>query len=240
VLVDSGLGLRDCESPAETIGRDFVFLMKAKLDCAETAIRQIAALGYSPDDVRHIVLTHLDLDHAGGISDFPKAKIHLHQDERDAALHPRTRLEGLRYKQAQWEHDPNWSVYRPTGESWFGFDCVRGLDGLGPEILLIPLIGHSRGHSGVAIDTGKGWLLHAGDAYFYRGELDPDRRRCPPLLDAFQRVMEVDARARMKNQGRLRDLAHENAGEVRVFSAHDPVELERFAETAPPEVSAHA
>ena len=240
VLVDSGLGLRDVETPADTIGREFTLFMNAKLDPAETAARQIEALGHSLGDVRHVVLTHLDLDHAGGISDLPKAKIHLHTDELDAAKRPRTRIEKIRYKPAHWAHDPDWELYRPDGEGWFGFDCVRDLRGLPPEILMIPLIGHSRGHSGVAVDTGKGWLLHAGDAYFYRGELDPDRRRCPPMLDIFQRVVEVDSRARMKNQERLRHLAHENAADVRVFSAHDPIELERFAEASVPQSRAHA
>jgi hypothetical protein len=32
----------------------------------------------------------------------------------------------------------------------------------------------------------------------------------------------------MKNQHRLRDLAHQHASEVDLFCAHDPVELERL------------
>ncbi|MFD0510570.1 MBL fold metallo-hydrolase [Streptomyces aureus] len=34
----------------------------------------MTGLGYAVDDVRHIVLTHLDLDHAGGLPDFPRAR----------------------------------------------------------------------------------------------------------------------------------------------------------------------
>ncbi len=34
-------------------------------------------LGYSINDVRHIILTHLDLDHAGGLHDFPNAAVHV-------------------------------------------------------------------------------------------------------------------------------------------------------------------
>jgi glyoxylase-like metal-dependent hydrolase (beta-lactamase superfamily II) len=230
VLVDAGLGMRDVTRPETTVGRDFVLLTRAKLDPEETALRQVEALGFSQKDVRHVVLTHLDLDHAGGIRDFPEAVVHVSRDEKDAALGPRTRIERKRYQQAHWEHGPKWAAYRPQGEPWFGFECVRNLDGLPPEILLIPLVGHSRGHAGVAVDTGAGWLLHAGDAYFNRGEMDPDRRRCPPFLDYFQRILEIDGRMRLKNQERLRVLARENAGEVRVFCAHDPVELERARE----------
>ncbi len=39
----------------------------------------------------------------------------------------------------------------------------------------------------------------------------------------------VDDQARRKNQERLRQLKHAHAGEVRIFSAHDPVEFERYA-----------
>jgi glyoxylase-like metal-dependent hydrolase (beta-lactamase superfamily II) len=113
-----------------------------------------------------------------------------------------------------------------------GFECVRDLPGLPPEILLVPLHGHSRGHSAVAVDAGRGWLLHAGDAYFYHGELDPDAPSCPPGLRIFQRIAAVDDAARRKNQERLRELARERRGEVTIFSAHDPVELARAQEAA--------
>ena len=39
---------------------------------------------------------------------------------------------------------------------------------------MVPLPGHTLGHAGVAIDTPDGWLLNAGDAYFYRHEMDPE------------------------------------------------------------------
>ena len=48
-------------------------------------------------------------------------------------------------------------------------------------MLLVPLAGHTWGHSGVAIaEDGGGWLLHAGDAYFYRGEVGSEHYECPP------------------------------------------------------------
>lgn len=52
----------------------------------ETAIRQVERLGYTADDVRHIILTHLDIDHSGGLSDFPAAQVHVLQAEIDAAF----------------------------------------------------------------------------------------------------------------------------------------------------------
>lgn len=225
-LVDTGLGLEDCAAPARRLGVT-ASLIRPVLDPAQAAVRQVEALGFHARDVRHLLITHLDLDHAGGLSDFPDATVHLLADEHAAAMARRLR-DRSRYRPAQWAHGPRWSLYRPEGEPWFGFDCVRALEGLPPEVLMVPLTGHSRGHSGVAVRGERGWLLHAGDAYYHRSELDPDRRRCPPMLRLFGHLTAEDAAARLENLERIRQLAVENAGEVQVFSAHDPVELDRF------------
>ncbi len=239
VLCDSGIGTHDIANPQQILGREFLLFARPKLDLEEAAVSRVKALGFSPSDVRHVLLTHLDVDHAGGIRDFPKATVHIMAAEHEAAMKPRTRIEKRRYRPAHWEHTPNWALYTSSGERWFGFECVKTLEGLPPEILLVPLRGHTRGHAGIAVDTGKGWLLHAGDAYFYRGEMDPDRRRCPPALDIFQRIVEIDARERARNQHRLRDLCRENSGEVRVFPAHDPVDLARCRDRSTGEAAAH-
>lgn len=115
------------------------------------------------------------------------------------------------------------------GEQWFGFDAVRELAGLGPEILLVPLAGHTRGHAGVAVDTGDGWLLNAGDSYFFHGELDAEAPHCPPGLAVFQSLMQAERRARLDNQRRLRELVAAHGSEITVFSAHDPVEFRALA-----------
>ena len=54
VLVDTGIGSHDIDNPAQ-LGKPFVALTRPALDHAETAIAQIRALGYTPDDVRHII-----------------------------------------------------------------------------------------------------------------------------------------------------------------------------------------
>jgi glyoxylase-like metal-dependent hydrolase (beta-lactamase superfamily II) len=183
-------------------------------------------------------VTHLDLDHAGGLSDFPKAKVHVYEPEHAAATAPATWLEQMRYRAIQWAHGPDWALApeprAAAGEPWFGFECVRDLAGLPPEVLLVPLVGHTRGHCGVAVQGERGWLLHAGDAYFYRGEVDPMTRRCPVGLDLFQQLIQVDGDARMRNQARLQALAREHGGEVSVFCAHDPVEFEQRRAAAEP------
>jgi glyoxylase-like metal-dependent hydrolase (beta-lactamase superfamily II) len=157
--------------------------------------------------------------------------VHLLSGESDAANRRRGGVMGTeRYRPQQWDEVANWQLYRAgEGESWFGFDAVRDLVGLPPEILLVPLAGHTWGHAGVAVreDGGK-WLFYAADAYFFRGELGATYR-CPPGLRGYQRLMEVDRAARLGNQSRLRGLQREHGDEVRIFCAHDAVEFDLLA-----------
>lgn len=235
VLVDTGFGLQDVRQPEERLSRFFLNLCRPQLREENTAVRQIEALGFRAADVRHIVLTHLDFDHAGGLDDFPNARIHLLGSEYEVASRGRTALDRARFRPAQWHHPENFVLYpSERGESWFGFQAVRQLEGLPPEVLFIPLFGHTAGHAGVAIHTGSRWLLHAGDAYFYRGELDPRGYRCTPGLRAYQTMMEQDRDARQENQQRLRNLVRRHGGSVTVFSAHDAIEFQELARTNPP------
>lgn len=232
VLVDTGFGLRDIRAPRPRLPGFFLRLNRIQLKEELTAIRQVERLGFSAGDVRHIVLTHLDFDHAGGLDDFPQAAVHLLAPELDSARNDRNGfISRRRYRPRQWEGVTDWHAYGEGGEPWFGFDCVRDLKGLPPDILMIPLAGHTRGHAGIAIRTGGGWLLHAGDAYFFRGEMNPNHPRCPPGVDAYQRMMEVDRRARLANQGRLRGLAARHGSEVRLFCSHDRSEFRDLAGT---------
>ena len=228
-LVDTGFGTADVADPGR-FHPLFKALTRPRFDLEETALRQLAALGFKAADVRHLVVTHLDLDHAGGLADFPDAEVHVLAPEHAAAMAPLPR-ERLRYVAAQWAHGPRWVVHPPAGERWFGFDAVRALDGA-EEVLLVPLHGHTRGHAGVAVRTPDGWLLHCGDAYFFHGELLPDGAHCPAGLSVFQWLVQLDGPARLRNQARLRELRRHHGSEVRLFSAHCPVEYERFAPPA--------
>jgi len=229
VLVDTGFGLRDVADPYSRLSRFFLALLSPEFREEMTAIRQIQRMGFDPRDVRHILLTHLDFDHAGGLDDFPHASVHMLAAERDAALAQRTMLDRMRFRPQQWGTKANWRVYRPdAGAGWFGFECVREIAGLPPEILLVPLVGHTHGHAGVAVKRDNDWLLNAGDAYFYHQEMHLEQPRCTPGLRFYQWMMEKDRPMRLANQERLRQLAARRTREVAVFCAHDTREFERL------------
>lgn len=155
--------------------------------------------------------------------------------EREAAERMRRGfIARRRYRPPQWDEVRDWRTYAGDGERWFGFDAVRSLDGLPPEILMVPLPGHTWGHAGIAVQGADGWTLNAGDAYFYRREMDSDRRRCTPGLRFYQTLMEVDRKARRTNQERLRDLKRNHGGEVTIFCSHDELELRALQAAASP------
>lgn len=170
LLVDTGLGLHDYSHPTRMM-RDFMNVMHAVRDTEISLVRQLPRMGYKPEDVRHIVLTHLHLDHAGGLPDFPYATVHLFQREFQAWKHPRKLLE-LPYDKTHFAHGPRWQLHQLEGEHWYDFDAVR-LAGLQPEVWLVPLPGHTSGHCSVAIQTETGWIFQCGDAVPVNLDLRP-------------------------------------------------------------------
>jgi len=229
VLVDTGYGLRDVAHPHPRLPRIWRTLLNVRLRESDTALRQIEALGFSGRDVRHIVLTHLDFDHAGGVEDFPQARVHVMAAEWEAASRkPRGFVANQRYRPRQWENVCDWRTYEEKGEQWFGFGTVRALDGLPPEILMVPLRGHTLGHAGVAVQTARGWLLHAGDSYLHRGQMQ-EPPHCPHGLALYQRIMDTDRVSRSRNQRRLRELKHGKGAGIVVFCSHDAVDIDELA-----------
>ncbi|WP_086664812.1 MBL fold metallo-hydrolase [Lentzea kentuckyensis] len=224
VLVETGLGLDDVRHPADTLDPAWIEMAQPVLDENETAIRQIERKGFDPGDVRHVLVTHLDVDHCGGLPDFPQAAVHVLAAELRAAV---AEAPSRRYRPAHWAHGPQWRTYESTGDDWFGFTAVQPA-GLPEEIKLIPMGGHTAGHAGVAVHDGSRWLLHCGDAYYYHRELD-ENPEPHPLLDIVQTTSEVDHDKRINTQSKLRALARDHATDVTLFSAHDPWEFGRLA-----------
>ena len=102
ILVDTGLGARDVAEPRSRLSWFFLSLVSPDFRHEMTAVHQVRTLGFDPGDVRHILLTHLDFDHAGGLDDFPNATVHLLAPEREHAEAQRTWLDRQRFRPQQW------------------------------------------------------------------------------------------------------------------------------------------
>lgn len=226
VLVDSGFGVQDVLNPMSRLGLA-PFVLKVDLLKEQTAYYQISQLGFQPQDVRHIVVTHMDSDHIGGLSDFPWATVHVFEEEL-------TKVTGLmttnfrwrhRIRKKQFSHPVKWQTYKSVGESWMGLEAVKDLKGLPPEILLIPLRGHTPGHCGVAVQGSESWLLHAGDSYFQEVEITSDYQKTPLWLQLYEAASAFDDKARTDNLKKLRALKEDP--QLNIFCAHDDLEYHR-------------
>ncbi len=212
VLIDTGLGLLEMQKMEERLGeiaQAYGFVPNESL----TALRQIEALGYQAQDVKHIVISHLDVDHVGGLRDFPQAQVHLAQEELEALQNGNPR-----YLPNQFEHQPHFQPVEPSTETWEGFE-KRKLDlGLSAEVSLIPLFGHTQGHSGILIErAGEKTLFHVADTYYRRFEVEQDPS---PIEEIIARAAD-DNEARKKSLTKVRALIQKEKDNLEIICYHD-------------------
>jgi glyoxylase-like metal-dependent hydrolase (beta-lactamase superfamily II) len=218
MLVDTGFGIQDYTAPTRLV-RLFTALMRSPRDLAETAAYQVERRGHARRDVRHIVMTHLHIDHAGGLPDFPDARVHAHRLEHEAAMRPKGLIERF-YISEHWAHGPQWVLHDQVNTEWYGFQGIEIIPGLSPGVILLPLPGHSRGHCGVAVETEYGWLLHCGDAtypFYHRDHPDQPFRDPPGWLVS---------RFLGPHTPRLKALFEAHRDEVWMVSSHDLVSFQ--------------
>ncbi|MGW0949460.1 MBL fold metallo-hydrolase [Streptomyces sp. NPDC002623] len=228
VLVDTGFGLQDIERPSR-IGPSR-HLLRPALQPGETALHQVRALGYDERDVRDILMTHLDVDHAGGLADFPDAQVHVSSAEALGAIWSPSVKERQRYRAQQWAHDPHLVEHDITGEAWRGFAAAKPLDEVADGIVMIALPGHSRGHTAFAVESDHGWILHAGDSFYHHSVLD-GRDRAPRILASLERFIAFDLAQVRHNHQRLTELHQHDQGLI-IVNAHDPILLDRARTTS--------
>lgn len=221
VLVDSGLGLLDATQSSRRFGHSRI-LVRPSFNAEEAAITQVRKLGFDPRDVRHILLTHFDADHVGGLADFPWASVHLTSMEAFAAYHPQTFVERCRYLSPTREHGPLLIEHTPhQSESWRGFAAAQPLTEISEGIVLVSLPGHTRGHAAYAIDVGDRWILHAGDAFYHHGQIDGSGG-APYSLRVMERLIAHDWKRVQANHRKLSTLYAEGSADLKIVNAHDP------------------
>lgn len=215
-LIDTGIGLLDVAHPLERIGQPLIDIAGFQFREQDTAIRQLERRGFRPSEVTHIILTHGDPDHTGGLADFPNAAVHVSDEE-----YARLGTGHWRYLPIHFAHGPRWKTHPPSTHEWFGLEARPAALGFESDVLLVPLFGHTFGHCGVAIRQGERWLLHVGDAYYLRAELTTDDH---PVSALTAQRADDDARRRSSLE-RLRRLAHDHGSEIEMFGYHDVTEF---------------
>jgi glyoxylase-like metal-dependent hydrolase (beta-lactamase superfamily II) len=164
VLVDTGENARVMQPGYLPRWNLFLRLTRRETVTAAQEIGpQLRQLGFEPDAVQWVILTHLHLDHTGGLGYFPQAECWVARQELEATRGLAGTLSG--YLPQHW---PRWFSPRlvdfthpPVGPFPASF-AVPELDG----ITLVPTPGHTRGHLSVVVRDGGETTFIAGDASY--------------------------------------------------------------------------
>lgn len=154
IAIDTGLSA-DVKAPRPALQRRFV---PSPTETEEIGPR-MRAIGLRPEDVRQVVLTHLDWDHAGGLAHFPNAEVLVHRPEWD---YSRTVFGRQRYEPALWPTDFAPTIYDLGREPYGPFAESKTVTADG-TVRIVPLPGHTVGQVGVIVGIGDFRLLFCAD-----------------------------------------------------------------------------
>jgi glyoxylase-like metal-dependent hydrolase (beta-lactamase superfamily II) len=164
ILIDTGI-LTDANKPIwfppymRLLQRAAQFQIK---DQSEDIGAQLQANGFSPQDVRWVILTHLHQDHDGGLNYFPNAEFLVSRAELNAAQGLSGRLAG--YQNTKW---PTYFTPKPVDfnqtDPIFG---TRYTVTQAQDVYLVPTIGHSPGHMSVVVQEETQALFFGGDTAY--------------------------------------------------------------------------
>ena len=175
VLIDTGLHPSVAVKPAASLGRLGTLAFRdIQMDPGQALPAQLRERGIEPSSVRNVVMTHMHIDHASGISEFPDATFVLSRAEWDAAT---SQGQTHGYVTRQFDHAFDYRLldFEESGErgpsSFSGFARSFDLFGDG-SVRAVYTPGHTLGHMSVVVRTAGGEVLVAGDAIYLRGNLD--------------------------------------------------------------------
>ena len=204
ILVDTGLPagtpeeVPDENSPAYT-GKDICSYMEA-----------FAALGYKPEQVTKILLTHRHSDHSGELKSFPNAKIYVNADETSAA-----ELQGL----------ANIVPVTFTDGAYYNFPDSQIII---PGVRLIRAKGHTNGNSIIVAENDGLFYMFHGDISYVDEALYADKLSM--VFDDLSAARETQDRVRefIRNRptvycGTHTPQGYENLEAKRVMDLDNPV-----------------
>ena len=219
ILIDSGYGRRTAADPKDYPGAISVRMTNIKMDAHGAVADRLADIELEPSDVKHIVITHLHHDHAGGIEDFPDATLWM--DEREWVAGTRTSLfHG---------YDPRPYITRQPS-----FVRFWGTEPYGPfpahvdlfddeSIILLPSSGHTPGSIAVLINLPRGSFLYTGDTAWN----DANWQIPAPKGRLARTVVEANWRENMNALWRIRDW-HQKYPDLTIIAGHEPQSMTRF------------
>ena len=172
VLIDTGLHPSVAVKPSENFGRVTLLAFRdLEMDSGQALPAQLRERGLEASAVKAVVMTHLHVDHASGISEFPGATFVVSRAEWDAAT---SQGQTHGYVTRQFDHAFDYRLLEfdgPDASSFAGFARSFDLFGDG-SVRTVYTPGHTLGHMSVLLRTARGEVLVAGDAMYLRRTLD--------------------------------------------------------------------
>lgn len=152
----------------------------------------LASIGYKPEDIDFIIMTHLHWDHCYNMEFFPNQKIYVQKKEMEYALNPLP-SHAIPYE------CPSVGLSQPWLAAKDQMICVDGDTSIIPGIDVVTLPGHSPGFQGVLVDTTKGKYLIAGDCLstYKNWEGDEKQKHIPggvhvDLVEVYDTFMKIE------------------------------------------------
>jgi glyoxylase-like metal-dependent hydrolase (beta-lactamase superfamily II) len=148
ILIDSGAE----ESTCRNRGHDF-------LRCPGEGLR---ALGFAPESVTDIVITHMHWDHVGNFDRFPNARFHIHPTEMAHATGP-----CMCHPHMRRPYDVEQVCAMIKGLYGGRVEFSRKDKAVAPGLTVHHMGGHTPGLQAVRVKTARGWVVLASDAMHY-------------------------------------------------------------------------
>ena len=195
VLFDTGCDPRVGEDPVGVWGR---LASAFQIDMTEEdhLVSRLASLGLGPTDIRHVVVSHLHMDHAGGMQFFPESTIHVQTTEMRHGMYP-DHISAAGFVRTDFDR------------SELTYELAEGDFEVVPGVWAIFTPGHSPGHQSLLVQLPSGPFLITGDAAYEHRQLE----RCIPPPVACDDAQAVYSLKRLRGM-QLRD-------DVHVIVSHD-------------------
>ena len=221
LLFDTGYNAaRLADATARLPFRAYRYLLPPHSRPEQSAAHQIAGFGLTPNDIRHIIVSHFHPDHAGGLCDFPqshfvcdRAAWNDAQEKTGFAALRRGLLPALLPSDFEGRTE---FCDNCDGPSLPGLGKTRDVFGDG-SVLLVPLPGHARGQIGLFVpQSPRGSVFLIADGVYLTRSI---RENKPP--GKVTNLFADDSRAVVQTVSRLHEF-HKACPEVTLVPTHCP------------------
>lgn len=180
VVFDTGCDPLVMKDPEAAWGR-LASAFQVEMTEEDTQLARLESIGLTPDRIAHVVVSHLHMDHAGGMQFFPSSRIWLQKAEMRWAMYPdRVGAGGF--------------VRRDFDRSELHFELLEGDAEIVPGVFAILTDGHTPGHQSLVVDLPSGRFVLTGDCAYEHRQIE---RGVPPPV-AIDEVAAARSLARVR------------------------------------------